>query len=305
MALAIAAVTVAIVCCCCSCVFRSSVPDKYYEYDYDIASSEGRQIATACDGAAVTLQTVCYGRYSGPFGSQVITSNKYVSTAFYVSEDGWLVTPLHGVRGNLPRNYTVVRYDFTLFYETTDLSGNKVILSSSATVNADEVYTDEEYDLALVFLPATEIFSQGRKWVDVSEENCARADVGESLYVFSTFAEDTSSLYGYRLISAASVGNSSADTPFNISAERLADWSDNNYSFNYDATATVDYCITGDFSVSDVGGYVVNSQGKTVGIIGSRILDPDSFEQSEDIYGLAAMTDISRVRTLMTEAGAL
>lgn len=276
--------------CASGCVFSSTVPDTYYSYSVDLSAEAGRALFDRYDGAAVLVRV---DLYEGEGKFQLYRAS--TSTGVYVSEDGFLMLPAGAF---VPERYDVNRCGITVTYFTENgaVTSERVWFYSYALGNNltidENIFLDEESGVALVKFPL-----EGREnvWMDVSEENAASFELSDELYLFSVLPEGASN-EGTRLLSLISVAG----------GEHRAD--KNSYVYdNVPRGGRFDNIVSGHFSHCDVGGIAVDANGRVAGMVISRLMgrgngDDAAMQQSDSIYGIAGMADVSRLSALLEAA---
>lgn len=276
--------------CASGCVFSSTVPDIYYSYSVDLSAEAGRALFDRYDGAAVLVRV---DLYEGEGKFQLYRAS--TSTGVYVSEDGFLMLPAGAF---VPERYDVNRCGITVTYFTENgaVTSNRVWFYSYALGNNltidENIFLDEESGVALVKFPL-----EGREnvWMDVSEENAASFELSDELYLFSVLPAGAGN-EGTRLLSLISVAG----------GEHRAD--QNSYVYdNVPRGGRFDNIVNGHFSPCDVGGIAVDASGRVAGMVISRLMgrgngDDAAMQQSDSIYGIAGMADVSRLSALLEAA---
>ena len=276
--------------CASGCVFSSTIPDTYYSYSVDLSAEAGRALFDRYDGAAVLVRV---DLYEGEGKFQLYRAS--TSTGVYVSEDGFLMLPAGAF---VPERYDVNRCGITVTYFTENgaVTSDRVWFYSYALGNnltiEENIFLDEESGVALVKFPL-----EGREnvWMDVSEENAASFELSDELYLFSVLPEGASN-EGTRLLSLISVAG----------GEHRAD--KNSYVYdNVPRGGRFDNIVSGHFSPCDVGGIAVDASGRVAGMVISRLMgrgngDDAAMQQSDSIYGIAGMADVSRLSALLEAA---
>ena len=212
-----------------------------------------------------------------------------------MSEDGFLALPAGAF---VPERYDVNRCGITVTYFTENgaVTSERVwfysyALGNNLTIDGN-IFLDEESGVALVKFPL-----EGREnvWMDVSEENAASFELSDELYLFSVLPAGASN-EGTRLLSLISVAG----------GEHRAD--KNSYVYdNVPRGGRFDNIVSGHFSPCDVGGIAVDASGRVAGMVISRLMgrgngDDAAMQQSDSIYGIAGMADVSRLSALLEAA---
>ena len=212
-----------------------------------------------------------------------------------MSEDGFLALPAGAF---VPERYDVNRCGITVTYFTENgaVTSDRVWfysyeLGNNLTIE-ENIFLDEESGVALVKFPL-----EGREnvWMDVSEGNAASFELSDELYLFSVLPEGASN-EGTRLLSLISVAG----------GEHRAD--KNSYVYdNVPRGGRFDNIVSGHFSPCDVGGIAVDASGRVAGMVISRLMgrgngDDAAMQQSDSIYGIAGMADVSRLSALLEAA---
>lgn len=280
--------------CASGCVFSSTIPDTYYSYSVDLSAEAGRALFDRYDGAAVLVRVDLY-EGEGSFRPVDKLHRESTSTGVYVSEDGFLALPAGAF---VPERYDVNRCGVTVTYFTENgaVTSDRVwfyshALGNNLTIDGN-IFLDEESGIALVKFPL-----EGREnvWMDVSEGNAASFELSDELYLFSVLPEGTGN-EGTRLLSLISVAG----------GEHRAD--KNSYVYdNVPRGGRFDNIVSGHFSPCDVGGIAVDASGRVAGMVISRLMgrgngDDAAMQQSDSIYGIAGMADVSRLSALLEAA---
>ena len=260
----------------------------------DLSAEAGRALFDRYDGAAVLVRVDLY-EGEGSFRPVDKLHRESTSTGVYVSEDGFLALPAGAF---VPERYDVNRCGITVTYFTENgaVTSDRVWFYSYALGNNltidENIFLDEESGVALVKFPLEE---RENVWMDVSEENAASFELSDELYLFSVLPEGTGN-EGTRLLSLISVAG----------GEHRAD--ENSYVYdNVPRGGRFDNIVNGHFSPCDVGGIAVDASGRVAGMVISRLMgrgngDDAAMQQSDSIYGIAGMADVSRLSALLEAA---